>query len=58
MKMEQIQHGTVTVLVPDGALIEEEADDFSRRVRERLQSGSVRVVLQLNHVPFIDSAGL
>ena len=58
MKIEQIQHGTVLVLVPDGALIEEEAQDFARGVRDRFQMGNVKIVLQMNNVPFIDSAGL
>jgi anti-sigma B factor antagonist len=56
--MEQIQHGTVLVLVPDGALIEEEVEDFARRVRECFQAGNVKIVVQMNNVPFIDSAGL
>ncbi len=58
MKIEQIQHGTVVVLVPDGALIEEEAENFAHRVRDCFQAGSVKIVLQLNNVPFIDSVGL
>ena len=58
MKIEQIQHGTVLVLVPDAALIEEESEEFLRRVRECFQAGNVKIVLQLNNVPFIDSVGL
>ncbi len=58
MKIEQIQHGTVLVLVPDAALIEEEAEDFAVRVRDCFQAGNVKIVLQMNNVPFIDSAGL
>lgn len=58
MKIEQIQHGTVVVLVPDVALIEEEVEDFARRVRQCYQEGNVKIVLQMNNVPFIDSAGL
>jgi anti-sigma B factor antagonist len=58
LKIEQIQHGTVLVLVPDGALIEEDTEEFTRRVRDCFQAGNVKIVLQLNNVPFIDSAGL
>ena len=58
MKIEHIQHGTVLVLVPDGALIEEEAEDFARQVRTCYQSSNVKIVLQFNNVPFIDSSGL
>ncbi len=58
IKVEQIQHGTVLVLVPDGALIEEEAEEFAETVRECFQGGNVRLVLQMNNVPFVDSAGL
>ena len=58
MKIEHIQQGTVVVLVPDAALIEEEAQEFAVRVRECFQAGNVKIVLQMNNVPFIDSAGL
>jgi len=58
LKIEQIQHGTILVLVPDAALIEEDAEEFAVRVRECFQGGNVKVVLQMNNVPFIDSAGL
>ncbi len=58
MNIEQIQHGTILVLVPDTALIEEEAEELARRVRECYQAGNVKLVLQLNNVPFVDSAGL
>jgi anti-anti-sigma factor len=58
VKTETIQHGTIVVLVPDGALIEEEAPEFATQVRACFQTGNARVVLQMNHVPFIDSAGL
>ena len=58
MKVEHIQHGTVLVLVPDTALIEDETEQFAARVRECFQAGNVKIVLQLNNVPFIDSVGL
>jgi anti-sigma B factor antagonist len=58
VKFEEIQHGTVTVLVPDGALIEDEVQDFAERVRKCFQAGNVKLVLQLNNVPFVDSSGL
>ncbi len=58
MKIERIQHGTVLVLVPSGALIEEEIEDFARQVRSCFQAGNVKVVLQMNNVPFMDSAAL
>jgi len=58
MKIEQVQHGTVLVLVPDGALIEDDAQDFARQVRDCLLSGHNKLIIQLNNVPFIDSAGL
>jgi anti-anti-sigma factor len=58
MKIEQIQHGTVVVLVPEGALIQEDIEEFARHVRECFNAGNAKVVLQMNNVPFIDSAGL
>jgi len=58
VKIEQIQQGTILVLVPDGALVEEETQEFIGRVRECFQAGNVKIVFQLNNVPFVDSAGL
>ena len=58
MKVERIQHGTVLILVPDGALIEDDVPEFAEQVRECFQAGSVRIVVQMNNVPFVDSAGL
>ncbi|MFO7900898.1 MAG: STAS domain-containing protein [Planctomycetota bacterium] len=58
MKTEHIQHGTVLVVVPDGALIEEESEGFASSVRRCFQGGNVKIILQMNNVPFIDSAGL
>lgn len=44
--------------MPSGALIEEEIEDFAQQVRSCFQAGSVKVVLQMNNVPFMDSAAL
>ena len=46
------------MLVPDGALIEEETEAFVAVVRACLKAGNVKLVLQMNSVPFVDSAGL
>lgn len=58
MKIEKIQHGTVIVMVPAGALVEEEVEDFAKQLRECLQNGNTKIILQMNNVPFVDSVGL
>jgi anti-sigma B factor antagonist len=58
VQIERIQQGTVMVLVPDGALIEDDVPGFAEKVRVCLNHGNVRLILQMNKVPFIDSAGL
>lgn len=58
MKVEQTQVGTVDVLSPIGALVDDEATTFCQRLLERLNSPSVRVVLSLQEVPYLDSKAL
>lgn len=54
---EQIQ-GAVTVLEPDGALTQDDADQFMCKLTEVLSDSSGRVVVDLSSVPFVDSRGL
>ena len=54
---EQIQ-GAVTVLEPDGALTQDDAEQFMHKLTEALAESSGRVVVDLAKVPFVDSRGL
>jgi anti-anti-sigma factor len=58
MKMEQTKMGTVDVLTPVGALVDDEAEEFRKRLLQRLASPNVRVVLCLNEVPYMDGTAL
>lgn len=58
MKIEHQRVGTVDVVTPVGALADDDAEDFCQRLRERLKSANVRVVLSLQEVPYMDSIAL
>jgi len=58
MKCEQRQVGTVDVLTPIGALVDEDAEQFSAKLLERLRSSSPRVVISMQEVPYLDSKAL
>ena len=58
MKVEHQQVGTVDVLTPVGALVDEDAESFCRVLMDRLQSPNPRVVLSMQEVPYLDSAAL
>lgn len=58
MKIEQQRIGTVDILTPIGALVDEDAAKFSSLLRERLRSPNPRVVVAMQDVPYMDSAAL
>lgn len=58
MKVERQKVGTVEVLTPVGALVDEDAAQFSRLLLSRLQSPNPRVVVSLQEVPYMDSTAL
>jgi anti-anti-sigma factor len=58
MKLHQQQHGAVTLLKPDGALVEADLSEFTSVLRALIAGRLGRVVVDLSAVPFIDSAGL
>lgn len=58
MKVEQQQVGTVDVLTPVGALVDEDAESFSKLLMERLGSANPRVVVSMHEVPYLDSVAL
>ena len=58
MKIERQQVGSVEVCVPIGPLVDEDAEEFSRTLLERLASSNPRVVVALKEVPYLDSTAL
>lgn len=46
------------VLEPDGALIQDDADQFMSRLKDAVSESAGRVVVDLSLVPFVDSRGL
>lgn len=58
MKVERQQVGTVDVLAPVGALVEQDAESFSKILLERVQSPNPRVVVLLKETPYLDSAAI
>lgn len=58
MKLSYEDHGTITVLTLSGEFTADQGDHFRRMCLERL-TGEVRdIVLNLQHLTSIDSAGL
>ena len=58
MKLHQQRHGAVTLLKPDGPLIEDSAIEFDRAVRALFGTTLGRFVVDMSAVPFVDSIGL
>jgi len=58
MQIKEQTQGAVMVLEPDGALIQDDAEQFKNRLTEALAESSGRVVVDLSRVPFVDSRGL
>lgn len=58
MEIKEQTQGAVMVLEPDGALTQDDADQFKTRLTEVLSESAGRVVVNLSSVPFVDSRGL
>ncbi len=58
MKTDQQQVGTVDVFTPLGALVDQDAEKFTKLLLRRLRSANPRVVVSLREVPYMDSAAL
>jgi anti-anti-sigma factor len=50
--------GTVDVLTPRGAMVDEDAEEFVGTLQVRLKASNPRFVLDLHEVPYFDSRGL
>src|SRR5215470_5230778 len=58
MKLSYEDHGSVTVLTVSGELTADQGDTFRRACHDRFHSGIRDVVLNLEHLNMVDSAGL
>ncbi len=58
MKLSYEDHDTITVLKISGDLTADQVDAFRRSCQERFEAGIRHVVLDMEHMTFIDSAGL
>lgn len=58
MKLSYEDHGPVTVLTVSGELTLDQGDTFRRTCQDRFNSGIKDVVLDIEHLNLLDSAGL
>jgi anti-anti-sigma factor len=58
VRIDEQQHGAVTVLSPHGPLVEGEVEAFCGAVRAGRDGSRGRLVLDLTDMHFVDSAGL
>jgi anti-anti-sigma factor len=58
MKVERQKIGTVDVFSVVGALVDQDAEDFSKLLRTSVRSPNPRIVVWLQEVPYMDSAAI
>ena len=58
MKLSYEDHNTVSVLTLSGELTADQSDSFRRVCQDRLDSGIHDVVIDMEHLSLVDSAGL
>lgn len=58
MKLSYEDHSTISVVTISGELTADQSDAFRRACLDRLHSGAVHVILELEYLTLIDSAGL
>ncbi len=58
MKLLQHKVGTVEVLTPGGALVDEDSELFSAKLLEQVEMGNTRVVVCMQEVGYVDSVAL
>jgi anti-anti-sigma factor len=58
MKLSYEDHGAITVLTISGELTSDQADAFRRSVGDRFAAGARDVILNIEHLSLVDSAGL
>jgi len=58
MKFSYEDHESITVLTVSGEFNADQADSFRRKCQERFRAGIRDIVLNVEHLELIDSAGL
>jgi anti-anti-sigma factor len=58
MRISEQRSGAVTVLKPEGALLEAEAPAFKQKLMATLSVSLGRFVIDMSAVPYVDSKGL
>ena len=58
MKIEQSQQGTVLVLTPAGALVDNDRTQLAELLTKHLERGDIKIIVDMNAVLFIESEGL
>ena len=58
MKLSYEDHDKITVLTVSGELTLDQADPFRRSIQDRLEAGIRHIVLNMEHLTYVDSAGL
>lgn len=58
MKLNYEDHGPITVLTVSGELTTDQSDPFRRSCQERFEAGRRDVLLDVNELTLVDSAGL
>ena len=58
MKVDVQRHGSVTVVVPRGVITEPEIEPLQRTLTPELKQSGSRLVVDMTHVPYVDSAGI
>ena len=58
MKVSAQDHGHISVLTISGEFTAEDVDQFQRILAERTEAGAMHILLDCEHLEFVDSAGL
>ena len=58
MKVSAQDHGHICVLTISGEFTTEDVDHFQRILTERTGAGALHILLDCEHLEFVDSAGL
>jgi len=58
MKIDNYRIGSVTVLLPHGAIALDDVEQFAQTVEEQRSKTNGRFVIEFTDVPFVDSKGL
>jgi len=58
MKLSYEDHGLISVVTVSGELTADQADTFRRTCQDRFNTGVRSIVLDMEHLTLIDSAGL